>query len=173
MGFPHYVLYSVEADDERSHKGKVGPKSSRIREGLERGASSRHVSVESLGLQFLALLLRHLLIRAVQLEIQALPARFSLGFLRTRDGRWARQREAARGEHQEPRKKNESESRLDVRPLVGSPVPEGKNLQESERRVFVFRADSASVGFRIGGAHAPSPLSSLPSSPVSPAPPRP
>lgn len=76
VGVPHYVFYSVEPTTNGRTKGRpVG--------GFLNGeAPPRLRSVKSLRLQSLALLLRHLLVRAVQLEINALLARLSLGFLR-------------------------------------------------------------------------------------------
>lgn len=68
-------------------------------------APPRLRSVKSLRLQSLALLLRQLLVRAVQLEIDALLARLSLGFLRVRQA--AGERGKGKSQSAPPREKTQ------------------------------------------------------------------
>ena len=144
------MFYSVEPTTNGRTKGRpVG--------GFLNGeAPPRLRSVKSLRLQSLALLLRHLLVRAVQLEINALLARLSLGFLRVRQAAGERGfREesvsaAARknnGSLFRPRSDAPRLSQSSVRDGKKTQEPRGKNLGKSRATLPAFRADSASASF--------------------------
>lgn len=150
VGVPHYVFYSVEPTTNGRTKGRVPS----VGGFLNGEAPPRLCSVKSLRLQSLALLLRHLLVRAVQLEINALLARLSLGFLRVRQAAGERGRKS---QSAPPRAKTkalffvlEAMMPSSVRDGKKTQEPRGKNLGKSRATFPAFRADSASVGFPSG-----------------------
>lgn len=96
-------VLQCRADDEWSHK-RSGP----VGGFLNGEAPPRLRSVKSLRLQSLALLLRQLLVRAVQLEIDALLARLSLGFLRVRQAAGERGKGKSQSAPPPPREKTQA-----------------------------------------------------------------
>ena len=149
VGVPHYVFYSVEPTTNGRTKGRVPS----VGGFLNGEAPPRLRSVKSLRLQSLALLLRHLLVRAVQLEIKALLARLSLGFLRVRQAAGERGRKS---QSAPPRAKTKAlffvleAMPSSVRDGKKTQEPRGKNLGKSRATFPAFRADSASFGFPSG-----------------------